>query len=131
MINVVESERRAAPRVGVSLDVDCRCGDHFLYAKAFDLSELGIFVVTPTPRPVGETVALCLRQSVEVDPFGEASLHDGASLEIRGVVRWSTLGEEGGRSGMGIALEIDDLVTRSRLLEFMNRIALVDAQEAA
>jgi hypothetical protein len=133
----LESERRSTPRVGVSLEVDCRCGNHFLYATAVDLSLLGIFVVTPTPRPVGEEISLILRApEVQADPFVETHGQDDAgdehaSIEVRGVVRWSTLGEEGGRSGMGISLEIDDLITRSRLLALMSRVALVDLSDAA
>ncbi|HVY49332.1 MAG TPA: TIGR02266 family protein, partial [Minicystis sp.] len=50
--------RRSAERVDVTWSVDCETEDTFLYAAITNISELGIFVKTTDPLPVGTHLTL-------------------------------------------------------------------------
>ena len=55
------SDRRAAPRVLVDLEVDYASEDNYLFAYITDISETGIFVRTTTPEPPGTHLNLRFR----------------------------------------------------------------------
>lgn len=110
------SQRRAAPRVDVTWSVDCRTADTFLYASISNLSELGIFVRTTEPLPVGTQLTLCF------EPPGEAG------FTLRGVVQWTNPVRpfsDNRNPGMGIRFVGLDADSRRRLSELVRTLAFV------
>lgn len=51
-------ERRSSERYEVTWSVDCKTEDTFLYAAITNISELGIFVHTIDPLPIGTQLTL-------------------------------------------------------------------------
>ena len=62
-------DRRSAERVQVTWSVDCETEDTFLYASIANISEMGIFVRTRDPLPVGTLLTLRFQPPGAVDPF--------------------------------------------------------------
>jgi type IV pilus assembly protein PilZ len=52
------AERRASERFEVTWSVDCETEDTFLYASITNISEMGIFVRTLEPLPLGTVLTL-------------------------------------------------------------------------
>lgn len=86
------SERRRAPRIPVTVDVDVATHEHFFAGQSADVSEKGVFVSTH------RVLALGTRVSIEI------SLPTGQVL-ARGVVRWMRRAEDGVVPGLGIDFE--------------------------
>jgi uncharacterized protein (TIGR02266 family) len=110
------SERRAAPRVLVDLEVDYASEENYLFAYITDISETGIFVRTTSPEQAGTRLNMRFRP-------------DGTSpqIEIEGEVIWVNPYRPGApdnlHPGMGIRfVDLDDDV-RDRLLELVRRFA--------
>src|SRR4029077_18887625 len=74
---VANSERRAAPRVLVDLEVDYASEDNYLFAYITDISETGIFVRTTSPEPPGPLLNLRFRPD-----------DAGPQIEVEGEVIW-------------------------------------------
>lgn len=116
--NVDPSDRRAAPRVLVDLEVDYAQEDNYLFAYITDISETGIFVRTTSPEQPGTRLNLRFRPD---------KANPKRSIEIEGVVIWVNPYRPGApdnlHPGMGIRfVELaDDL--RDRLLELVRRFA--------
>jgi uncharacterized protein (TIGR02266 family) len=115
-VPVVDSDRRAAPRVLVDLEVDYASEDNYLFAYIVDISETGIFVRTTTPEPPGTHLNLRFRPD-------DAS----AQIEIEGTVIWVNPYRPGAMDnlhpGMGIRfVELEDEI-KDRLLELVRRFA--------
>jgi type IV pilus assembly protein PilZ len=115
-VSVDPSDRRAAPRVLVDLEVDYASEENYLFAYITDISETGIFVRTTSPEQPGTHLNLRFRP-------------DGASaqIEIEGEVIWVNPYRPGApdnlHPGMGIRFyELDDEL-RDRLLELVRRFA--------
>jgi len=115
------AERRRSGRVDVTWQDDCETEDTFLYAYITNISEMGIFVRTDKPLPVG--THLILR-------FAPPSTED--TFVLHGVVQWINpvrpLGENL-NPGMGIrfqSLKPDD---RERIVEAVRTIAYVRQSE--
>jgi type IV pilus assembly protein PilZ len=111
------ADRRIHDRVEVThWAVDCVASDTFLYASIANISEMGIFVRTTEPLPVGTKLDLSF------SPPG----HEPFNLE--GHVAWVNKVRANGDNpnpGMGvrfIALKLDD---RERLVEIIRTIAYV------
>ena len=110
------SDRRIYDRFEVTWAVDCVADDTFLYASIANISEMGIFVRTIDPLPVGTGLSL------QFAPPGYES------FRLRGVVAWLNRVREDGDNpnpGMGIrfvGLTLDD---RERLVEIIRTIAYV------
>lgn len=81
----------------MSLEVDYRADDTFLFAYITDISAMGIFVRTDTPEPVGTRLTLAFRAPVTMG---------GELMEIEGEVIWINPPrderDEGRNPGMGI-----------------------------
>jgi type IV pilus assembly protein PilZ len=114
-VSVDPSDRRAAPRVLVDLEVDYASEENYLFAYITDISETGIFVRTTSPEQPGTHLNLRFR--------------DGSSsqIEIEGEVIWVNPYRPGApdnlHPGMGIRFyELDDEL-RDRLLELVRRFA--------
>jgi type IV pilus assembly protein PilZ len=110
------SDRRAAPRVLVDLEVDYALEDNYLFAYITDISETGIFVRTTTPEQPG--TRLNLRFSTD-----NATL----PIEVEGEVIWVNPYRPGTpdnlHPGMGIRfVELDDDI-KDRLLALVRRFA--------
>src|SRR5580704_8201451 len=71
------SDRRAAPRVLVDLEVDYGLEDNYLFAYITDISETGIFVRTTTPEQPGTRLNLRFSPDNATHP-----------IEVEGEVIW-------------------------------------------
>lgn len=111
---VSASNRRTYDRFDVTWAVDCVAEDTFLYASIANISEMGIFVRTIEPLPVGTGLVLSFAPP-GYEPF-----------KLEGRVAWINRLRENGDNpnpGMGIrfvALHLDD---RERLVEVIRTIA--------
>jgi type IV pilus assembly protein PilZ len=110
------SDRRAAPRVLVDLEVDYGLEDNYLFAYITDISETGIFVRTTTPEQPGTRLNLRFSPDNATRP-----------IEVEGEVIWVNPYRPGTpdnlHPGMGIRfVELEDDV-RDRLLELVRRFA--------
>jgi uncharacterized protein (TIGR02266 family) len=114
--SLAASDRRAAPRVLVDLEVDYGLEDNYLFAYITDISETGIFVRTTTPEQPGTRLNLRFSPDNATRP-----------IEVEGEVIWVNPYRPGARDnlhpGMGIRfVELEDDV-RDRLLELVRRFA--------
>ena len=87
-------ERRVHERVAVCLEVDYRCDDTFLFAYITDMSAMGIFIQTTTPKPAGTLLNLRFRiqgdSRLDVDgrviwvnhPHGKDSINPGMGVQF-------------------------------------------------
>jgi type IV pilus assembly protein PilZ len=115
-VSVDPSDRRAAPRVLVDLEVDYASEENYLFAYITDISETGIFVRTTSPEQPGTHLNLRFRAG-----------GSGSQIEIEGEVIWVNPYRPGApdnlHPGMGIRFyELDDEL-RDRLLELVRRFA--------
>ena len=85
-------ERREHERVAVCLEVDYRSDDTFLFAYITDMSAMGIFIQTMTPKPAGTLLNLRFRTK------------DGKRLDVHGRVIWinQPRGADSINPGMGV-----------------------------
>ena len=85
-------ERREHERVAMRLEVDYRSDDTFLFAYITDMSAMGIFIQTVTPKPPGTLLNLRFRTK------------DGKRLDIDGRVIWINQphGADSINPGMGV-----------------------------
>jgi type IV pilus assembly protein PilZ len=114
-------ERRRNDRFDVTWQVDCETEDTFLYAYITNISEMGIFVKTDKPLPVGTQLVLRF-----APPTAEES------FVLNGIVQWINpvrpLGENL-NPGMGIRFQSLDLPDRERIVEAVRTIAYVRQSE--
>jgi len=108
------AERRAADRVDVTWDVDCRAEDTFLYACITNVSELGIFVSTNEPLEPGTAVLL---------KFAPHGVHP--EFELRGVVQWVNPIKLLANRNPGMGVTFVDITgeDRERLVDVIHTIA--------
>jgi type IV pilus assembly protein PilZ len=110
------TDRRAAPRVFVDLEVDYASEDNYLFAYITDISETGIFIRTTSPEPPGTLLNLRFRP-------------DDASpqLQVEGAVIWVNPYRPGVADnlhpGMGIRFVALDTAVKARLLDLVRRFA--------
>src|SRR5688572_20125426 len=113
---IVDQERRQAPRVLVDLEVDYASEDNYLFAYITDISETGIFVRTTSPEQPGTHLNLRFRPDDE-----------GPQIEVEGLVIWVNPFRPGVADnlhpGMGIRFVALDEDLRDRLLELVRRFA--------
>jgi len=110
-----DPDRRRQPRHPARFDVDFRASDSYLYSRASNISELGIFVVTASPVPPGTRIHL---------RFGSAG--DGTPIEIAGEVRWIDRGGSGREPGMGVRFVDPSLEFRARIKALIRTIAYLE-----
>lgn len=108
-------ERRSSTRFDVSWSVDCETEETFLYAAITNISELGIFVSTMDPLPVGTHVTLrfCPPNSQE-------------SFVLQGTVQWVNTVRplrDNINPGMGVRFSELSADDRERLVETIRTIA--------
>jgi type IV pilus assembly protein PilZ len=116
--------RRHSQRIAVTWSVDCETEDTFLYAAITNISEMGIFVRTTDPLPVGTQLKLRFAPTSHAgSPAGEPFVLDGAVQWINEVRPLS----DNPNPGMGIRftnLTPDD---RERIVETIRTIAYLRA----
>jgi len=110
------NNRRIYDRFDVTWSVDCVADDTFLYASIANISEMGIFVKTTDPLPIGTKLALQFAPP-GYEPF-----------KLIGDVAWlNRLRDDGDNPnpGMGIRFVALTLDERERLVEIIRTIAYV------
>lgn len=110
-------ERRAAERLAVMWSVDCMTDQTFLYASLRDISELGVFVATLDPLPVGTALTLRFAPPGAMEPF-----------VLPGRVQWVNCVKplaDNINPGMGVCFVDLTSDARERLVEAIHTIAYV------
>jgi len=95
-------ERREHERVAVCLEVDYRSDDTFLFAYITDMSAMGIFIQTMTPKPAGTLLNLRFRTK------------DGKRLDVHGRVIWINQPRGADRINPGMGVQFVDLTAGER-----------------
>ena len=95
-------ERREHQRVLVSMEVDYRCDNTFLFAYITDLSAMGIFIQTSAPHPPGTLLNL------RFQPAG------GAQLDVEGRVIWVNPPRKHDSINPGMGVQFVDLTPAQR-----------------
>jgi len=113
------SERREHERVAVCLEVDYRCDDTFLFAYITDMSAMGIFIQTTSPKPPGTLLNLRFRTQ------------DGAQLDVDGRVIWVNHphGADSINPGMGVQFVDLTPAQRDRILALVRTFAYLSDDE--
>jgi type IV pilus assembly protein PilZ len=108
-------ERRSHHRHPVRLDVNYRRGETYLFSRAENLSELGIFIVSD--EPFDKTTELDLRF---LPPEG------GEAIEITGEVVWVERGTAGRQPGMGVRFINPTPQLRQRIQALIRTVAYLE-----
>ncbi len=107
------SERRVSARFEVTWAVDCVAEDTFLFASLTNISEMGIFVLTTEPLPLGMKLVLSFAPPGH-EPF-----------KLAGVVAWVNKVRANGDNpnpGMGVRFVQLKPEQRERLVEVIRSI---------
>jgi type IV pilus assembly protein PilZ len=110
-------DRRSVERIEVTWSVDCETEDTFLYASIANISEMGIFVRTRDPLPIGTRLTLRFQPPGAVEPF-----------VLAGQVQWVNPVRALSVSpnpGMGVRFLELTLEARERLVGVIRTIAYV------
>jgi type IV pilus assembly protein PilZ len=108
-------ERRSSERFDVTWSVDCETEETFLYAAITNISELGIFVRTTEPLPIGTSLTLRFAPPNSGDPF-----------VLQGSVQWINAVRplhDNPNPGMGVRFAHITAAERERLVETIRTIA--------
>jgi len=108
-------ERRSFERFDVTWSVDCETEETFLYAAITNISELGIFVRTTDPLPIGTQLTLRFVSPNSSDPF-----------VLQGKVQWVNTFKplrDNPNPGMGVRFVELTLEDRERLVDTIRTIA--------
>jgi len=95
-------ERREHQRVLVSMEVDYRCDETFLFAYITDVSAMGIFIQTSDPLPPGTLLNLRFK------PPG------GAQMDVEGRVIWVNPPRKHDSINPGMGVQFVDLTPAQR-----------------
>lgn len=109
-----QSDRREHARFDTRLEVDYRSGENFLFSYIQNISEMGIFIRSDAPLPVGTEI------DVRFQPEGEAP------VQLRGQVVWVNPVKIGGDNlnpGMGVRFLDLTPELRERLVSLVRTIA--------
>lgn len=109
------SDRRTSFRHNVHIDVDYRMGESYLFSRAENLSELGIFLASNEPYTVQTRIELRFRAPEGDEP-----------LKIKGEVVWVETGAGGKTPGMGIRFFDLDIPQKERIKSLIRTIAYLD-----
>lgn len=109
-----DADRRRHRRYDASISVDFSDGDNFLFAYIENISEMGIFIRTEDPLPVGTELSL------RFGPNGDEP------LELEGEVMWvnplKPLGDNP-NPGMGVKFRNLSPDQRERVVEVVRTVA--------
>ncbi|OGR01170.1 MAG: hypothetical protein A2284_08160 [Deltaproteobacteria bacterium RIFOXYA12_FULL_61_11] len=107
-------ELRRDTRIPVRLRVDFRQHDNFLFEYTENLSNSGIFIITPTPLPPGTMLELVFHPD-----------QPSAPIEIRGEVIWINPPEQSTKPGMGVKFIDVPRKTKETITRLVNRLAVL------
>jgi type IV pilus assembly protein PilZ len=112
-------ERRVHERVTMCLEVDYRCDDTFLFAYITDMSAMGIFIQTTSPKPPGTLLNLRFR------------VPDGKRLDVDGRVIWVNQphGRDSINPGMGVQFVDLAPAQRDQILGLVRTFAYLSDDE--
>jgi type IV pilus assembly protein PilZ len=112
-------ERRVHERVTTCLEVDYRCDDTFLFAYITDMSAMGIFIQTTSPRPAGTLLHLRFRTQ------------DSSRLDVDGRVIWVNQphGADSINPGMGVQFVDLTPAQRDQILGLVRTFAYLSDDE--
>ena len=112
-------ERREHQRVLVSMEVDYRCDDTFLFAYITDLSIMGIFIQTTNPHPPGTVLNLRFK------PPGHPQ------IDVEGRVIWINPPRKHDSINPGMGVEFVDLspAQREQIKELVRTFAYLSDDE--
>ena len=112
-------ERRVHERVAVCLEVDYRCDDTFLFAYITDMSAMGIFIQTNSPKPPGTLLNLRFRTK------------DGKRLDVQGRVIWINQPHGADSINPGMGVQFVDLTAgeREQIMAMVRTFAYLDDEE--
>jgi type IV pilus assembly protein PilZ len=108
-------ERRRHKRYEVKLHADVSTDDAFLFAYVSNISEMGIFLASDKPQPVGTLLKL-----------GFKPIETGETLDLEGEVVWINPvrdGEENLNPGMGVKFVNLDDEKREKIIKLIKTIA--------
>ena len=115
------ADRRQHERFDTELKVDWTSGENFLFSYITNISEMGIFVRSDDPAPIGTELRL---------RFGP----DETPLELDGLVVWINPVKPGGDNinpGMGVRFVGLTPDQRERLVDLVRTIAYLQEDEQA
>jgi type IV pilus assembly protein PilZ len=129
-------ERRIHDRFEVTWDVDCTTEDTFLYASISNISQMGIFVTTREPLPIGTKIWLSFtpqknRARQNADVTQETNAAESEPFKLEGVVAWVNPVKENGDNpnpGMGVRFVDLTLPDRERIVDLVRAIAYLREQ---
>ena len=114
------SDRRSHERFATSISVDYASGETFLFSYITNISEMGIFIRSDTPMPVGTRLRL------------RFALENGDSLELGGEVVWinplRVVGENL-NPGMGVRFTSLTPDARERVVSLVRTVAYLRDDE--
>ena len=112
-------ERREHERVAMCLEVDYRCDDTFLFAYITDMSAMGIFIQTTSPKPPGTLLGLRFRAK------------EGKRLDVQGRVIWinEPHGADSINPGMGVQFVDLTQAERDQIMAMVRTFAYLSDDE--
>ena len=113
--NSFGTERRESTRYDVRLDVNYRHGDNYLFSRTSDASDLGIFLVSEDPLPVGSSLELEFNAP-----------HSREPIRVLGTVTWVEHGVSGKEPGMGIKFIDLTQEVQARIKSLIRIFAILD-----
>ncbi len=114
-----EAERRKYERFDTSISVDYTSGDTFLFSYIQNISEMGIFIRSEEPLPVGSMLQL---------RFGP---EDSSPLELEGEVVWvNPLRPDGDNPNPGMGVRFCELTPELRedVVRLVRTVAYLQAE---
>lgn len=116
LTNRDDHERRSYPRYAVTeMRVDYSDGDIFLFAPIANISEMGIFIRSANPMPVGTRLSLAFALECGVE-----------RLSLEGEVTWinpSRPGDPRNAAGMGVRFVALSAEQREAIVELVRAVA--------
>ena len=109
------SDRRSQERHDIKVDVDFRHDDTYLFCKSGNISQMGIFLVTPAPLSAGSRMELSFSF-----PGNEAP------VVVFGQVMWVQSGEGDGETGMGVKFIDPPPETSARIKALIRTMAYLE-----
>jgi uncharacterized protein (TIGR02266 family) len=109
------AEKRRQPRHAVRLEVNYRCGDTYLFSRSSNLSEMGIFLTTPTPLGKGTRIELS---------FSEPGIEE--PIRVLGEVVWTLQAGPGIEPGMGVRFIDPSPEARARVKALIRTTAYLE-----
>jgi len=126
------AERRRFERFATRIQVDYSSGDTFLFSYIQNISEMGIFIRSTEPLPVGTKLSLRFNTEEALDVPGGAHAEASAAplaagdLEMEGEVVWINplrLGAENPNPGMGVRFTALTPELRERVVALVRTVA--------